>query len=228
MRQFYAARWWRPLLAGAIILTYCLGCAVNWAREAEYYAHAPRTIVVMPPANLTNNLNAVNLCLATLVKPLILRGYYVFPIELTAAILKQEGIDEGMAWQIPPQRLRQYFGADAVLYPTIHRWDTTYVVLESHVIVAMSYRLVDTSSGEPIWENQASKVHQSSMVLSRNLLASLVTTAISAAATAAFSDYVELATQTHREGFAALPPGYCHPDYARIQHDIEAWRASHK
>lgn len=217
----------RPLVSHAwlvLLLSVLTGCATSWEREALYYRHAPRTVLVVPPANQTTAVEAGGFVMATVAKPLIDRGYYVFPVEATLAILRQEGIDEGAAWQVPPQRFAQYFGADAVLYITIHSWDSTYVVIASDVAVSMSYRLTDTRTGDTIWEDHAQKVATSHIAASRDPLASLIVSAVDAAVTAAFTQYIDLAAQAHAEVFARLLPGVYHPDYPAIQEQIAAWR----
>lgn len=51
-------------------------------------------------------------------------GFYVFPVNTTKTVLEQEGFYEGeQIHQQPPEALARMFGADAVLYVTIKRWD---------------------------------------------------------------------------------------------------------
>lgn len=204
------------------------GCAVSWEREALYYEHAPRTILVLPPKNNTNTVDANAFFQTTLIKPLLARGYFVFPMEATVAILRQEGIDEGQIDLIAPQRLHQYLGADAVLYTTIETWSTTYVILATDVTIAMSYRLVDAHTGLVLWENYVTKSVQSHVPVSRDPLASLIASAVDAAFTATLTSYLHLASEANSQAFFTLPPGFYHPHYPEIQSSIQEWKQTRK
>jgi len=56
---------------------------------------------------------------------------------------------------LPMGKLREIFGADAVLYVTINRYGATYRVLASETVVEASARLVDARSGALLWEGSA-------------------------------------------------------------------------
>jgi hypothetical protein len=118
--------------------------------------------------------------------------------------------DEGVLVQLQPQRFRETFGADAVLFITVKQWVTTYVLLASSVTVEAIYKLVDTDSGEVIWEKTQLVVQQSGG-------SGLLEMVIHAAITAMVVDYRPLAQQanglavnTRREG---LPAGPYRNDY---------------
>lgn len=200
---------------------FCSACTTrNWERESAYYSVAPRTILIMPPRNLTSAVESGRFLTATLVKPLIDHGYYVFPVEATMAVFRQEGIDEGTALQIPPNKLRQYFAADAALYLDVEAWDTTYAVLASDVRVVANYRLVNTNTGSILWQNRAECHRSSHGYVSGNALASLIASSINAALNAAFTQYFSLAQEATKQSLQTLLPGYRHPDYERIQQEM--------
>ena len=187
----------------------------------EFYERAPYTVVVLPVANETTEVQAPRYFLSTITHPLVERGYYVLPVEATADILAAEGLGEGGALRaVPPQKFRQYFGADAVLYITLKSWETVYLILGSSVSVAMDYRLVSTETGEVLWET-ASQQTISSNSGSGNLLEMV----ISAALTAATVDYVPLAAQANTAALAKLPPGPYHEGFEEArQQNLEAAR----
>lgn len=56
------------------------------------YEEAPSAILVLPPINQTSAANAKEYYSTTIQEPLSFTGYYVFPYEVTAEILKMEGI----------------------------------------------------------------------------------------------------------------------------------------
>ena len=137
-------------LALALSIASLSACSsVDYDELANYYAHEPLTIVVVPVMNNTTDAEAAHLFQSTIVKPLVDRGYYVIPVEIVADMMAAEGLaDGGALQQVRPQKFREYFGADAILYIDIKIWDTSYLVLASSVTVAMDYRLVHAETGE--------------------------------------------------------------------------------
>jgi hypothetical protein len=203
----------RWLLAGAG-LALLGGCVTAPKPDySRFFEHHPRSIVIVPPTNRTTAVDAPAVFMTTVTRPFAERGYYVFPVFLTRDILNDLGLsDEGLISQAPPQRFKEVFGADAVLFVTVASWTTTYLVLHSQVAVEANYRLVDTESGEVIWERTERVVEQSR---GGNILEMLV----SAAITAVIVDYRPLAQRAN--GFAATKPGYglpagpYHEDYQK-------------
>ena len=214
-----------------LVVVSTVGCSIDYTDMEDYYRTAPKAVVVLPVHNESTEAEAGRFFLSTVAKPLAERGYYVLPVEVTTAILAQEGIqNEGLAWQIEPSKLAEYFGADAVLYVTINEWDTSYVVIASSVTVAMHYRLVDCRSGNTIWERQARQTVSSDSYMSgegglAGLVVGLIVATVDAAVTAAATDYVPLASQANFIAFEQLPPGSYHPQYDELQKTIATWRA---
>ncbi len=215
-----------------LVVVSTVGCSsVDYTDMENYYRTAPKAVVVLPVRNESTEAEAGRFFLSTVAKPLADRGYYVLPVEVTTAILAQEGIqDEGLAWQVEPSKLAEYFGADAVLYVTIKEWDTSYIVIASSVTVAMHYRLVDCRSGNTIWEQQARQTVSSDSHMSgggglAGLVVGLIVATVDAAVTAAATDYVPLAAQANFTALEQLPPGSYHPEYDELQKTIATWRA---
>jgi len=215
----------RQLGSAALLLALGAGCAsTDYSKMAAYYDANPRVVVVLPAKNMTNEVDAPYLFQSTISKPLIDRGYYVLPPYVVADVLTREGIGlEGESWQIEPQMLARYFGADAVLYVTIEEWDSHYYVLTSDVAVALRYRLVDAHSGNVLWET-TSREEVNSGSSNTPLLIGLVTAPVDAAVTAT-TDRVPLAMRANRAAIQSLPPGAYHPDYPGLQERIAQWRA---
>lgn len=169
--------------------------------------------MVVPVSNQTTAVDAPVVFDTTITRPLAERGYYVFPVFLTNDVLNDMGLsDEGVLAEIPPQRFKDIFGADAVLYVTIQDWVTTYVVINASVKVTVKYKLVDTSTGEVLWERTQTARQGSGG-------SGLIEMAINAAITAATVDYRPLATQAnimavYQQGYG-VPAGPYHPDYQK-------------
>jgi hypothetical protein len=181
----------RPLIAGAFLLSVG-ACATSPKPDySKFFEHHPRSVLIVPAINKTTAVEAPTVFNTTVTRPFAERGYYVYPVFLTRDILNDLGLsDEGLIAQAQPQRFREIFGADAVLFVTVNTWTTTYVVLASSVTVEANYKLVDTDTGEVIWE-RTERVAEASR--GGNLLEMV----ISAAITALTVDYRPLARRTN-------------------------------
>lgn len=201
------SRSWIGLLATATATLS--GCQVSppVPDYEKFYAQAPFTVVIPPVGNQTTDAEAPRFFLSTMTKPLIDRGYYVIPVEITAEILAADGItDGGQLEGADPSNFHQHFGADAVMFVTLTKWDTVYAVFASSVHVAMEYKLVSTRTGDTLWETSYEKVVQSSAGSGAGF-AALISAAINAAATAAGTDYVPMAMEVNNAACQTLPTG---------------------
>lgn len=116
----------------------------------------PRSILVLPPVNKSPEILASYGMLAQVSYPIAESGYYVLPVAVVAETFKQNGItvaDEAHA--LPLAKLREIFGADAVLYMSIEDYGTSYRVISSDTTVSASAKLVDAKTGTLLWEGSA-------------------------------------------------------------------------
>jgi hypothetical protein len=191
------------VLAMLLLLT---GCATRstWERTA-FEAASPRSILVVPSVNKSLDVDAPNYLLSTLPMPLAEKGYYVFPVNTVKVVLEQEGFYEGeQIHEQPPEVLAQLFGADAILYVTINRWDARYALLTTTVTVDFDYRLVDKDGAE-IWAANQQMTYQPQGSNSGNPMADLIANAINAAITRAAPNYLPLTRQANQQVFVAGP-----------------------
>jgi hypothetical protein len=135
------------------------GCAVQPPKPYDYSAFKqsrPASILVLPPTHSTPNIRASDSVWAQVSRPLAESGYYVLPVSLVSESLKQNGVTEANeAQQLPLNKLRDVFGADAVLYLNVSQYGTVFQVLNSVTTVAVSARLVDGRTGQLLWEGAA-------------------------------------------------------------------------
>ncbi|WP_333654582.1 GNA1162 family protein [Dissulfurispira sp.] len=200
------------------VLIFTAGCASYATKKEAFpqmYNERPLSILVLPPINQTTAADAKEYYSVTVAEPLSLMGYYVFPIEVTSEILKNEGFyDTELLINTPPQKFRQYFGADAVMYIEILKWDTSYYVIGGNVKVSVDCVLKSTISGENLWK------YGGTMVLDTTggdggvggLAGLLVKVALTAAQTAA-ADYMPLARRANFMIMSSLPYGKYHPQH---------------
>ena len=202
----------KPLvvIAALALLTGCAGQAVKKDMTA-FQAAAPRSILVVPIANKSLDVDAPNYVLATLPVPLAEKGYYVFPVNTAKVVLEQEGFYEGdRIHQEPPEVLAKLFNADAVLFVTINRWDAQYAVLTTVVTVEFEYKLF-SKDGSLIWSERKVMQYSPQSSNSGGGIATLIAMAINAAITRAAPNYLPLARQANSQAFTlgpnAIPDG---------------------
>jgi len=205
----------------ALVALGLTGCAAKPYDYTNFRAHAPRSILVLPPLNESTAVEATWGYLSTVTRPLAERGYYVFPVAVVDQFLKDNGLPTaGEMHQVPLEKAREILGADAVLFITVEQYGSKYQVLNSSTIVAARAKLVDTRSGTLLWEGrrvwqQNSSAGQSSLI--GMLVAAAVTQIISTSTDAARG--VSRTTNvmlfhTREEG---LLPGPYHPEYLKGQ-----------
>ncbi|MGQ9589082.1 MAG: GNA1162 family protein [Planctomycetota bacterium] len=213
-------------LAAPCLASLAASCAAREVPDWEsFYAKQPRSILVLPVENETTEVEAPRFFLATIAKPLIERGYYVFPVEATSDILASEGFAAGAQLEaVSPRRLGELFGADGLLYVTVHTWDTTYLVFASSVVVTIGYRLVDARSGDSIWESVATAERRSG-ASGTDPITLAISAAVDAALTAALTDYVPLAREANAAALRSLVPGPYSLEYEGTKERlIREWR----
>jgi hypothetical protein len=184
------------LLSSVILLAGCAGRSPRYD-YSQLRAEAPRSILVVPVINKSIDVNAPDYFLATIATPLAERGYYVFPVNMVKSVLSDDGLsDANLVHAGDPHRLGELFGADAVMYISIERWDAKYVVLATTVTVELSYTLRSAHTGHVLWNNHQVVVYQPQQN-SGGGIAGLVASAIAAAITKAAPNYMPLARQAN-------------------------------
>lgn len=185
-----------------VVVMFLSGCAAQSVKQdmSAFQAAAPRSILVVPTINKSLDVDAPNYVLSTLPVPLAEKGYYVFPVNTTKYVLEQEGMYEAdRIHMLPTESLAKLFGADAVLYVTINRWDATYAVIATTVTVDFDYRLV-SKDGVEIW-----KEHKTMQYSPDNSNSGLIGALISAALTRAAPNYMPLTQQANQQVFVLGP-----------------------
>ena len=129
-----------------------------------YLEHMPRSILVLPPLDETIEVDAACGCLSRITRPLAERGYYVFPVAVVDAMMKENGLPTpGEMHQVSLKKLDEVFGADAVMYLTVKEWGTSYKVIDTATVVTIDALLVDVKTGTELWRGQkTAEMHSSS------------------------------------------------------------------
>lgn len=197
-------------LVAALLVT---GCAAPVAKTdlSAFQSAKPRSILVVPAVNKSLDVDAPNYLLTTLSLPLAEKGFYVFPVHTAKTVLEQEGFYEGeVVHQQQPEALAKLFGADAVLYVTINRWDAQYAVFATTVTVNFDYRMV-SKDGIELWSANKQMQYTPQNQNTGQPLGNLIAAAVSAALTRAAPNYMPLAYMANDQVFingpTAIPDG---------------------
>jgi hypothetical protein len=202
-----------------LMVAVLTGCASPPAKKdlSAFIAAAPRSILVVPAVNKTLDVDAPNYLLSTLTVPLAEKGFYIFPVNTAKFVLEQEGMYEGeQIHNQPPETLAKLFGADAVLYVTINRWDAQYAVIATTVTVEFDYRMVG-KDGTELWKaNQRMQYSPDNNNNSGSPLAMLITAAIKAAVARAAPNYLPLTQQANMQVFVLGPNAIPNGPYSKV------------
>ena len=169
-------------IVGALLLsaitTVGSGCAGH-TDFAAFRAHLPRSILVLPPLNDSNDPAASLSYLSVVTRPIAERGFYVYPVAVVHEFLKQNGMPTaGEMHQIRPQKFREILGADAVLYIEITGWGSAFHLVETTEKVSAIARLFDAASGELLWQAERTTKHSSNAAGGSTGLAALLVGAV--------------------------------------------------
>jgi hypothetical protein len=206
------------LVIAALLLTGCVQQVTKGEKYPLMYTETPKSILVLPPMNESTSAQAKPYYATTIQEVLSFWGYYVYPYEVTADILKIEGLyDTELLKDIPLAKFREYFGADAVLFTTIKKWDLTYVVIASSLTVSIDAELKSTQTDQQLWKYNGTVVVDLSGGNTGGGLIGLAVKAVAAAVSSAMADYVPYARQANVRAFSSLPFGPYHPQYLTDQ-----------
>lgn len=210
------------LLCSIIFLLSACGPTFITKKDAfpKMYDERPLSILVLSPINMTTAADAKEYYSTTIAEPLSYAGYYIYPIEVTSDILKAEGLyDTELIINLPPQKFKQYFGADAVLYIKILKWDTSYYVLGGSVTVSVDFLLKSTTTGEDLWKYDGTIKMDTSGSSGGGGLAGLIVNVVTTAIKTAATDYVPIAKRANIITISSIPYGKYHPNFDKDRDD---------
>jgi len=73
---------------------------------------------------------------------------------MVKSVLSDDGLsDANLVHAGDPRRLGELFGADAVMYISIERWDARYAVLSTAVTVELTYTIKSAHTAQELWSN---------------------------------------------------------------------------
>ncbi len=138
-----------------IFLFLVVSCATPYNYE-NFRAAKPRSILILPPLSNSTDVRATYSYLSTVTMPVAEKGFYVFPVAMIDQMMKENGLPSANEMhQASVKKIKEIINPDAILYLTLEKYGTSYVVVDSQTTVAVSGKLISTLTGEIIWEGKA-------------------------------------------------------------------------
>lgn len=199
------------MIAAAMMFVSCASVTKQEVYP-ELYEEAPVSVLVMPPINMSTEVELKDNFYSTLAVPLADAGYYVFPQFMSMEILQRESAyDSEMFIDRSAKIFNDYFGADMVLYTKI--LDATKSVIGSSVTIKVEY-IVKSAKTDTVLIHKTVRVSQdtSANMSGGGLVGLLAKVAVSAVKTAT-TDFIKLARDGNSLAFNDIPNGKYHPEY---------------
>ena len=208
-----------------VVLCMLSSCSLltNTTREAAYpkmYEEKPTTILVMPPINNTNAVEAKDYFYTSLAQPLSEKGYYVLSPFLAMNVLQEESAyDSEMFIDANLKPFNTIFGADVALFTIINKWSK--VTLGNMISVEIEYILKSTTTNEVLFNRKGIiNVDTSVSAGGNGAFGALLDMALSAANTA-LTDKVIAARRCNIYVLGDLPSGVYSPQFG-LDKDVRA------
>ena len=168
----------------AILLSSCAQGITRGVQYSQMYEEKPTSIVIMPPINQTNSVEAKEFFYTTMYMPLCEKGYYVFSPYLTTEMLQSESAyDSEMFLEGDLGTFSQVLGADAAMFTIVKSWDRNSLL--GNLTVGVEYILRSTNTGETLYHREGLiKLDTSVNSGGGGLVGSLVNMAATAVSTA--------------------------------------------
>ena len=209
-------------LAAVLALASCSSAAMVKNQDAwpEFYTeNPPASVLVMPPINQTNNVDAKDYFYYTLQAAMANNGYYSFPPILSYETLQAESAYDAEMFIVNDiAAFRRTFGADLLLFTRITNWKKHPV--GGIVDVEIEYILRSTSTGNIVYQRKVNCAcdtsFKSGLANSGGILSivGLVVDAIGTAVKTAATDYTIVARGANNFGID-VPKGKYSPYFMK-------------
>ena len=184
------------------------------------YSERPLVVAILPPINLTNNVEVKEFLYYTLAQPLCERGYYVLSPYLSMEMYKAESAyDAELFLNGSLSRFGGVLGADAMLFTKVTKWEK--MALSSNIYIEIEYMLKSTRTDEILFERKGHITYDASINSGGGgFVGALVGMAASALNTA-LTDHIKVARICNSYTLSDIPAGVYSPVYDKDQ-DIMA------
>lgn len=192
-----------------LLVSFAFGCESQQTKDlTRFHSANIRSVLIIPPVNNSVEVTAPECFLSTIPVPVAEQGYYVFPVHMVKRLLEDNGMsDTAMVHNSDPHKLGELFGADAILYVTIERWEARYIGIQTSIVVYLRYELKECKTGQSVWKTRQKAVYSSGNANSGNPAADIVAQTIMASLMRANPNYVQVAKQANGLAFKYPGPG---------------------
>ncbi len=199
------------LVSAALMLVSC-ATMKKMDAFASIYDEKPEVLLIMPPINNSDNVEAKDYFYTTMNVPLAECGYYVLPPAACYSVFQRESAyDAERFLEADLKKFNQLFGADVCVFTVINSWTKSY--LGSNIQIELQYIFRSAKTNEILFVRDASVVCSTqSKVRAGGLIGALITVTADAVKTAV-ADYVKVAIQCNNSAFLDFPAGKYHPKY---------------
>lgn len=137
-----------------VAIIFFIGCATpHHLLVEDYKSRNLRSIAVLPVQNETPNLQASEVFRPIVYQKIKQKGYESPLLSFIDTRLATKDIREaGQIHSLTPQDLGKLLGVDALLYPTVTEFSTTYLVAYASITVGAKFELKDARTGELLWQ----------------------------------------------------------------------------
>lgn len=200
-------------VVAVVLLSGCEPTSKLSRRQAypELYRDTLVTVLVMPPINKTNKVEAKEYFFTTLSQPLCEKGYYVIPPYLSMAIFKNESAyDADLFIDRPMDKFAKYFNADVILFTVINRWEK--MALGGSITVEVEYIAKSTKTNSVVYSRKGTMTVDTSVNASSGggLAGALINMAATAINTA-MTPHIKAARACNAFTFMDFPSGKYSP-----------------
>lgn len=137
----------------ALIMSSCAQQITRGEQYPKMYEEKPLSIVVMPPINQTEHVEAKDYFYTTMYTPLCEKGYYVYSPMLTMEMFQSESAyDAELFIEGDLSQFRNVLGADAAMFTIIKSWKRNNV--GGKVTAGVEYILRSTVTGETLYKRE--------------------------------------------------------------------------
>lgn len=137
----------------AILLSSCAQGITRGVQYSQLYEEKPTTIVIMPPINQTNSVEAKEFFYTTMYMPLCEKGYYVYSPYLTMEMFQSESAyDSEVFLENDIGSFNKMLGADAAMFTIVKSWSKNS--LFGTLTVGVEYILRSTTTGATLYHRE--------------------------------------------------------------------------
>lgn len=202
-------------LVAASMLASCAPTITRGVQYPQMYAEKPVTIVVMPPINQTNFVEAKDYFYTTMYMPLCEKGYYAFSPNLMMSVLQeQSAYDSEMFIEGDLSTFKKALGADAAMFTVIKSWKRANAL--GKITAGVEYILRSTKTGQTLYQREGLITLDTSINAFGGGIGMLVNIAATTIATAA-TDKVEAGRVCTQYVLSDMPEGRYGANYDKDQ-----------